>query len=172
MKITGFISVILFFPCFIFLSIGIVIPKIDYESRIEIEKPVVIVYNAFTNYTLMDNWLTGFQKIEQLEGKPGAIGSKYLLTLKKNDDSFTVIENVVDAQEYERLIVRGEQETMWVLSTIKFRSYHSITEIIFLRSVKGKNLIWRSLLPFYKNQMEQELAKDLINLKNVLEGLN
>lgn len=172
MKIIGIISSILFSLIFLFFSIGLVIPRINYESSIEIEKPVVLVYNMFTNSNLLDDWLTGFQKIEQIEGKQGTIGSKYLLTWKKDDDSITETENVVDIREYERLIISGERETMWVLSTIKFRSYDSITEVTFLRSVKGKNPVWRSLLPFYKSQMEQELTDDLMNLKIVLEGRN
>ncbi len=172
MKIIGFFSSFLLFIAAVFFSIGIIIPNINFESRIEIERPVVLVFDAFTNSKILDDWLTGFQKIEKIEGNPRTAGSKYKLILKTNDELFTVIENVVDVREFEQLIIRGEQETMWTLSTTKFRSYGPITQVICIRSVKGKNLFWRSLLPFYKSEMVQQLANDLTNLKIVLEGRN
>jgi len=154
----------------LFFSIGLIKPSIQYESKITVDRPVDRAFMVFIDGSKMDQWLTGFKRIELVSGMPNFPGSIFNLILEMNGKEVTLKEEVVDFRWNELFSVRIHHDLMSIENVNQFTPMEMKTEITGTYRVTGKNIFWRSMLVFARGRMEKRARNDFNSLQRVIES--
>jgi len=168
-KIIWIILSLLVIPV-LFFSIGLIKPSIQYESKIVVDCPVDRAFMVFIDGSKMDQWLTGFKKIELVRGMPNFPGSIFNLILEMNGREVTLKEEVVDFRWNDLFSVRIQHDLMSIENVNQFTPMEMKTEITGTYRVTGKNIFWRSVLVFARGKLKKRAQNDFDSLQKVIES--
>ncbi len=154
----------------LFFSIGLIKPSIRYESKIVVDRPVDRSFMVFIDGSRMDQWFTGFKRIEMVRGMPNFPGSIFNLTLDMNGKEVTLREEVLDFRWNELFSVHVQHDFMTIENVNQFTPLEMKTEITGSYRVTGKNIFWRSVLVFGRGKMKKRAQNDFDSLRKVIES--
>ncbi|UCG28186.1 MAG: SRPBCC family protein [Bacteroidales bacterium] len=170
MKILKYILFPIAILVILFFSLGLLFPKVEYESKVIVDRPVDKSFMVFLDVRKMSQWLTGFKSIELISGMPNMPGSRFLLTMEVNGREVTATEEVTGFRWNEMFAFTLENDIMTVSSEIRFVRQEMKTEITGKNTVHGKNLFWKSLNVLLRNSMSRQSQEDYTKLKKVIEA--
>lgn len=144
----------------------------EFQTKIKIDKPINQVYSSFTNIEKMKSWLSGFQSVEILSGKPNEIGSQYKLTITENGKEIVMYEKVTALTENEEFAFTMEHDAMTSHSRVRFvpLNNHS-TEILIAVEIHGKGLVWKLVVPTIISTIKNRQENDLKKFKTMIETI-
>jgi hypothetical protein len=171
MKLIKRFAISFLFLISLFILTGLLFPKISYESRIEVTKPVDKAFFTFLDAGRMGEWFTGFKKIEYLSGMPNTRGSKFKLTFDIKNEEIVAIQEVTDFKWNKVFAFTLEHKMIKVESRIEFTEKGVGTEIVSNNVVRGKGVFRRFLVPFMKSGMKKQSQEDFDRLKKVIESI-
>lgn len=164
--VIGFIA-----TCFLgFYVIGLVKPTVKYESTVVVNRSAEQTWKVFTSKELMNQWMPGFVKIENIKGEALSKGSEFKLYVKENGQDFEMIEKVIDVvpnKYYEFELENGILRNHIKIKFVENQAF--TTEITQICEVHAQNWFFRSLFVFFKSQFKEQDEKTLQALKKLVE---
>lgn len=157
--------------CFLgFYIIGVVKPKISYETSITINRPVQQTWEVFSNEKLMKEWMQGFDRIEKINQEPFQTSAKYKLILKDKNQEFENNHTVISAVPNSLYEYELDNAVLKNHITISFKEPQQFTtEIVISNEVEAKNWFLKSLFVFFKSQFKTQDDQNLQALKKLVE---
>jgi len=153
----------------IFFSAGIIFPSVSYESKVTVNKPVETSFGVFTNPFKLLNWVTGLKGIGWISGSQHEVGSKWKFIVAQNGKEYELIQTLKKFRQNELFVTAADNELFTDEVEVKFISKGTSTEIIATSTLKGKNILWRSVFVFAKFYLNSNDQKMYDKLKEVIE---
>ncbi len=153
----------------IFVLPGLFVKKVHFSTRTAIKKPLSSVFITFGDPARLAQWMTGFEKIDHLQGMPFCEGSKYRLTLNIDGRRFTVVEEILKITWKKHLIVDMKSEKADILMDLYFFRLDDQTMIEGTYNVQGNDLKTRILLPWIKPLIRKKIAEELEQFREMME---
>ena len=174
MKILFIIIGILLTLAAAFFAVGLFFPSVAYQTTVEIDRPLDVSWNYFTDEKNMPDWLPGFESIETLSGKPNEVGSKFLLRINENGSKMEFTETVTEFKPRELFAFTLEHSMMTNNVRVKFTEKDGKTIVTQEEKLVGANIFWRSFFVFAitvsKSNARQVLEKLKANIENLPQG--
>ncbi|HMR47359.1 MAG TPA: SRPBCC family protein [Bacteroidia bacterium] len=153
-----------------FVSLGIIHPEIEYESRVEINAPVAKAFDVFIDTAMMKHWMPGFVSFKPLEGKIHTKGSTQLLVLNLNNEQFEITETLED-YSYPKLYKFHAQNTLLnSTNTLIFEGDSLRSSLTIKTKASGNNFMLRSMFVFTKPIFKQQQDSTYLLLKKTIES--
>ena len=153
----------------IFVLPGLFVKKIRFSTSTGIKKPLSSVFITFGDPARLSQWMSGFEKIDHLQGMPFCEGSKYRLTLNIDGRRFTVVEEIIKITWKKHLIVDMTSEKADILMDLYFFRLGEQTMIEGTYEVKANNLSTRILLPWIKPLIRKKIGEELEQFREMME---
>lgn len=171
MKVLKIVAGIILLVIVGFFLIGFFSPRVSYENRITVNKPAGVAWQVFTDTTLMDRWLTGYQSMETLEGEPMNPGSSYKIIMEMEGERMELTEYVTAVDSARLFAFDLESDVLSSQNMVRFVPVDSATtEIVATSYAEGKGWIWRSIISMSASMMEQQGQQTYDNLKELIES--
>ncbi len=169
MKKTKYIAGIIIILISSFLLTGLFNRHVEFEYRLQIDKPVKLVYFSMMNPMKMDEWVYGFEKLEALDGFLNGPGSRYLLTLKMGKREMVILEEVTSFNWKKDLGLSFDFGHMIMDMDIEFTEENEVCSLDVHTKVTGTGLLSRSLLSFTRPLIKKHIVMNFEGLKRMLE---
>ena len=174
MKILKYLVATIVVLMVVFLTIGFLIPSVDYGHKITVNKPIEEAWAVAQDESKYDQWLEGFQSIVLVEGKKGTVGSRYKVVVNPGDGQpdFLMTETVVSIEKFDHVSLSFDSEMMDFEQTISYSSEDGATTIVTDSKVMGKGLTMRSmfaLMEMLGGAFKKQEVKNIEALKMVIE---
>jgi len=153
------------------LLVPVFAPSVVIETTITVNKPVAKAFDIFNDTTNMPKWLTGFQSMETVSGRPNEVGSRFRLTFSEGGTDIVMTEEVTAFRPGELIAFRMESDMMENNTTVRFApSGGGGTEITGTTVMDGKGVVWGALLPLMKPMIEERSAADYGKLRDLIDA--
>ncbi|HMU77069.1 MAG: SRPBCC family protein [Bacteroidetes bacterium] len=153
-----------------FISLGIIHPEIEYESRVQINAPIAKAFDIFTDTAMMKHWMPGFVSFKPLEGEIHTKGSKQLLVLNLNNEKIEITETLED-YSYPKLYQFHAQNTLLnSTNTIIFEGDSLQCNMTIKTKASGNNFMLRSMFVFTEPIFKQQQDSTYTLLKRTIES--
>jgi len=158
----------------LFLSlVAVGIFKTDFQSQasIEIDAPKEQVFKVYHNPLLYKRWLSNFQSIEQLEGKPNSIGNTQKLMFNSQTGEVTSLEQTLKELKPGTVIVY-DYHNQWLEGTSKAifsDTTEGKTKIELTLNYSGKGIVQNALLFLMGSSIDKGHQQNLEQLKLLIE---
>lgn len=127
------------------------------------------MYRHFSDQDTLPRWITGLQRIEQVEGKPGEVGSVSKHVYLEKGRIIEMIETIT-AHEPERHFA-GELETGGMQCTIRvdFVDKGDSTLMRFRSDFRSQGFLMKLMMPFVKGRVRARQEGDMKKFKALVE---
>ena len=156
----------------IFFSIGLFLPEFSYQSSITVNRSAEDAFTVFTDTSKAKDWLPGFKGFETIKGEPTQVGSQWYLIVEHEGKTMKMIETLKEFEANKLYRFDLDNEVMVADVTITFTEQGQQTHIDATTLVKGKGLLWKSLLPLAKSSMAEQDQLAYNKLKKLIENSN
>jgi len=140
-----------------------------FSTSIIVHKPLERIFHLVLCERTMPLWISGFQKIELLHGKPGKAQSKYILTIEDRGKLVEVKHDLVEIRKFELIRLRMEHPDVITYSDIVFESMGNKTKIECHVQVEGKGFAVKMAIGIVKGILQIRQEKDYRAFKRVIE---
>ncbi|NNC84675.1 MAG: hypothetical protein HKN75_01260 [Bacteroidia bacterium] len=154
----------------VFILVGVFIPKVNFSSSIEVNKPIGECWNVFMDDSKLSEWLPGFKSTEHLSGENNAVGSTYNMIFEEKGKTFEMMETLTTVETNKQFSFNLDHKVMSSSNDVFFESNGNNTIIKGATSTKGKGLIMRAMFPFLKKSMQKNNQLAYANLKKLIEA--
>lgn len=170
MKILKYVIGLFCFLLLAFFAMGIFTPMVNYQSEVEVNKPVKEAWAVFNDASRMQDWIPAYRGIEHIEGNEGEVGSKYLVKMEEAGEIFEMVETLTAMDPMERFAMEIESDMMTQDLDVKFKAKDENTTIIKVTGeITGKGIINKSVFAMMKNRFQESNDEFYGNLKRVIE---
>ncbi len=154
-----------------FWLVGIFIDSVKTEYTVTIEKPIEDTYDAFMDVEILDDWLTGFKSIEVISesGDPDGVGNKYKMMFEEGGELYEFEETITGVEWDEYFSFDLDSKFFSSSTRIEFEDKGDKTQVTSTTTTEGKGFVFKSMLPFMKNSMQQREKEDYDKLKEIIE---
>ncbi|HEV7698917.1 MAG TPA: SRPBCC family protein [Pyrinomonadaceae bacterium] len=150
-----------------FFCIGIIVPSVDYETTIVINKPRDFTWQVMRE---RKDWIYGFKSFEQLSGTPNEVGSRARVTVVRDGRETTFDTELVDIRPPESSATRFTNDTLTHNAAVRLSEADGKTTIVSDEKLEGKNPFWRSIFVIFKGRIVETSRKNFEGLKNTVES--
>ena len=163
---------LLFLLLLVFLLPGMINKEVTFHTKLKINKPLSSVYITMGDPGRLSHWMTGFKKIEHLQGMPFCEGSKYRLTFSDGDHTYTIIEEIIKITWKKRLVVDMHADEMDIRMDLFFFRMDDLTMIEGTYTLKPNTFWMRILLPWVKPAIKKRIEEEFGYFKKMMEETN
>lgn len=168
LKVIGSIILLLILAMFL---IGLISPKATYENTVIINEPVEEVWEVFTDYGKLDQWLFGMKRIERIQGEPLTQGSRFNLIFDIDGEQFEITEEVMRVEPYELFAFNMKSNPLNSQVAIHFTSSDSgKTQVNAVTTAEGNGFFWKPIISFSGSMMQQQSQLSYEKLKELVES--
>jgi len=154
----------------VFFATGLLVKEINYEAKVEINKPLKEVFALFNDDDSLKKWVPDIKSIEVLEEKPGIIGSRYrMVVVDGNGNDITMEEKVLAYIENEKVTLYFDAQGMLKTDDYTFTSDGSKTIITNRSTCKSDSYIFGCMMPYFKGTFKDIDQGYLNNFKAFAE---
>lgn len=154
----------------VFFGTGLVIKEINYETKVEVNKPIDQVFAMFNNTDNLKHWIPELKSIASLEEKAGVTGSRYrMVVVDGNGNDITMEEKVLAYVENEKLTLYFDAQGMLKTDDYTFTSNGNKTIITNLSNCKSDSYIFGCMMPYFKGTFQGIDQGYLDNFKTFAE---
>lgn len=155
-----------------FFSLGFIYPKLESVTRVEINKPLAVVWNYFIDERKMGEWMPGFKKMEAISGGPHQVGSQYRMYFDEDSHEVILNETLIAYQPEKLFAFKLENEILNDEVNIEFSYENGKTIIVQKDKICGATPYWRSLFVLTRASMQKQTQQCYDNLKTNIEKLD
>ena len=167
-----------YFLLFVLLMVGVMLlmgilgPEMKIKSSTQISNPPEDVYAALLDETIMKDWMSSFKRMELMEGEKHTVGARYKLIFEENEEVMEMYETVTAIEENKLYAFDFSNDVMTGNVTMSLVPVDGGTELNVLTTFRGRGVMFRALLPFFKGSMETNMENDYSKLKAIIESDN
>lgn len=128
------------------------------------------VWSNFQNPSNFKKWMSGFEKIEMLEGIPGTAGSTYALHFKNDDGTTNILYQKLTSIDPPNSIsfdLNNEMFSSELLITLKEVSEG--TKMTVKMDTEGSNSFYNALIHLGNENLDQNQRQNYEAFKHLLE---
>ncbi len=170
MKYIAGISISISFLVFAFIAYGYFSPAIDHTAKEEVNAPLDKCWGFFKKVHRMDEWISGFKKIEIIEGFPNRPGSKFRVILEKDGEEISLVQTVIAYEEGKVFSFNMENDQVFGHTEISFEHEDGKTYIDYRQILKGTNALYNAVINIQEGQFVDQQNKDLHKLRLLIES--
>lgn len=145
-----------------FLSIGLFVPQVDYETAGEIDGGVAEVFAMYNDMDKIKNWIPSIKSIKSLKETENKKGSVYEMVIDNEGNEITMEERVLDYKEGELVSLQFDPGPMTKTDVYTFAQAGNKTIINGKHSVKGSNYFYKCMFALFKSNMTN-IDQDYMN---------
>jgi len=154
-----------------FFGIGQLVPQVDVDASVTIDRPVDIVFSAFNDPFDRMDWLEGYEGTERVSGAPGVPGSVSTIFVSHDGKKFEMREELKAYGEYEIVEVVLSSDLFTQRMKVTFSAIDSSsTEVLMAGTLTGSSWFVRSMMGLARDRMQQQEQQNFIRLKQLLES--
>lgn len=169
MKLVKIILGIVIILLLVFLSTGIIVNEVKYTAEIQINKPIVIVFENFKNRNHLKKWLPGVKSIQPKQEKLGILGSTYDIIVENNGQEVKMTQKILNYLENEKITFQFDSNQMTKTTEYDFIANGNTTKIIQNSSINSKSYITACLYPYFKGTFQKVSLQSLQKAKEYSE---
>lgn len=169
MKTVKVILIIISIITFAFLATGLVVKETSYQAKIDIKKPVSLVFKEFNKYENSKNWIPEIKSFKVVKENQGKTGSIYDIIIENQDQEINMTQRILAYVPNEKVTFYFDAENMLKKDDYVFIEKDGITSIKLNTSCNSKTYIMSCMLPYFKGKLERESQVYLDNFKQYLE---
>ncbi len=170
MKALAWGSIITSFLIFAFVAFGYFSEGIDHVSTEEVDAPTEVCWKFFQKVHRMDEWISGFKKIEIIEGFPNRPGSTFRVILERDGEPLELIQTVRKFEVGEIISFDMENDMIFGHTEITFTDNPEHTLISYRQILKGKNAVYNAVLKLNESGFIDEQNQNLHQLRKLIEA--
>jgi len=152
LKILTFLVIILMLG---FLSMGLMVPQVDYESSAEVEGSVKDVFDLYNDMDKIDQWIPTIKSIKPLKETDSKIGSVYEMVIDNDGAEIKMKEKVLDYKDGELVALEFDAGVMRKTDVYTFAQAGNKTKIIGKHSVVGNNYFYKCMFSMFGSNMQK-----------------
>ncbi len=170
MKKTGKILLLLLLLLLLVLVLpGLINKQVTFHTKVEINKPLSSVYITIGDPARLSHWMTGFKKIEHIQGMPFCEGSKYRLTFADGDRIHTIIEEIIKITWKKHLVIDMHTDEMDMRMDLFFFQVDDLTVVEGTYLLTANSFRMRILLPWVKPAIKKRIEEEFGYFKKMME---
>lgn len=169
MKVLKTALIIFLIGIFVYLIIGLLTPPISQEVIVEIEQPAEEIFTTLINQSNMTKWVPGLTSINQVSGKPNAVGSVSEFIFERDGMKIPILVKINDYKENESMNLTLTHAKLVSNVQIKVLSFGDNSKLDISYKIKGNSLMTKTAMPFIKPLIKKYSEMDLEELKKLLE---
>lgn len=150
----------------VFFGTGLVVKEINYETKIEVDKPVEEVFAIFNDEKNLKHWIPQLKSIDPIDEKVGVTGSRYkMVVVDGNGNDITMEEKILAYVENEKLTLYFDAQGMLKTDDYTFASNGAKTIITNRSNCKSDSYIFGCMMPYFKGTFKEIDQGYLSNFK-------
>jgi uncharacterized membrane protein len=167
LKVFGLIVLLLFIG---FLAIGLFSGDQEYETEIEINKPVSEVFYWFNNHESLSKWIPEVESFEPIKETSNKIGSEYKMLVNNEGKLMEIYETLTAFKENEQIEMEFVAGWMTKYNHFTFEETNMGTLLKAKYRVKGNNIFAKSMFAFFTKMFKQIDETNLSRFKEFTEA--
>ena len=152
-----------------FVAIGFIVPEVQYQSTIQIDKPVDQVFSMFTDVEKAKDWIPEIKSVSVVQQQPNQVGSEYNVVISSNGQEVAMKQKVLEFAKNKSVKYRYNVGGMLKLNDFQFVSEGSSTQVTQTTTVKSSEFLMSSMLPLFKSKLKEQDQMYLQGLKKYIE---
>lgn len=152
-----------------YLLLILAVPATEFETRVEIDRPVAETWAVFMDASLAPAWMTGLAAIETLEGSPGTIGSRHRLVFDQDGQRIELEERVTRLVPEREIAFHISHDLLESDVSVRFDDLGGRTAITTTNTVVGSGL-YKPLVPLAKDTMRERQLESYERLEALVES--
>lgn len=169
MKYLKYILGIIVVLFLVFLLLGVLKPELTYDCEIIVDKPVAETWAVVQDEAKMEDWLTGFQKMEHVSGTPGEVGSVSNVFFDNNGQTMSIQETITEILPNESISMDFASDFMDMDYKMKVSPLNGKTKISTSTTAKGNGVFSKSMMVLAAGSVKGQEVTNLEKLKKVIE---
>ncbi len=152
-----------------FFLLGLIKSELYYECEVMVDKPLTESWAVSQDEEKMSDWLDGFQKIEQVSGSPGKVGSISDVYFLTDGQEMTIRETITDIVPNESISMLFTTDFMDMDYKLNMESIDGKTKINSSTTCEGNGMVSKSLIALMGSSIKTQEETNLTNLKKTIE---
>ncbi|MDT7832969.1 SRPBCC family protein [Flavobacteriaceae bacterium S356] len=154
----------------VFFATGLLIKEVNYEAKVEVNKPLNEVFAMFNDNNNLKQWIPELKSIVALDKKIGVTGSRYrMIVTDGNGNDIIMEEKVLAYIENEKVTLFFDAQGMLKTDDYTFTSDGSKTIITNRSTCKSDSYIFGCMMPYFKGTFKEIDQGYLNNFKAFAE---
>ena len=153
----------------VFFGTGLIIKETNYETKVEINKPLSETFTLFNKISNMTEWIPEIQSIEVVNEKPGKIGSTYKVTVENAGQEIVMQQKVLAYVENEKVTLYFDAENMLKTDDYIFTTEGNTTVVTHQSKCTSESYITSCIFPYFKGRLKKIDQGYLNNFKAFAE---
>ncbi|WP_299682125.1 SRPBCC family protein [uncultured Dokdonia sp.] len=170
MKYLKYLLILILILGIVFIAKGLLTPSISYENEITVNASAKESWSVMNNETNLPKWIKGFKKIEPVSGTPNTVGAVSKVYIEEQGEEMTMEETITAVKENELMAMTFTMDFMNMDYEMSFKEKDGQTVISSKSTTTGNGIMAKSMVSFMKGAMSEQEDKNLMNLKNLIEG--
>lgn len=170
MKTIKIILIIISVLVLAFLATGLIVKETTYSAKVEIDKPLVEVFNNFSKIDSIKNWIPEVQSVEVVKKNPGITGSIYNVVVINQEQEINLTEKIVAYVPNEKLTLFYDAENMLKKDDYLFTEKNGKTTITLNANCQSDSFIMACMFPYFKSTFKEQDQTYLNNFKDFIEN--
>jgi uncharacterized protein YndB with AHSA1/START domain len=154
-KVFRKIALVILVLLLIFLSLGLFIPKVTYETMGELEMPKEEVFALYNDMDKIKEWIPEIVEVETLVETPDKIGSEFRMIVENNGQEMEMMERVVDFVPNEKVALSFDAGMMLKKDVFTFEERGNTTLIKGSHEVEGSSYYTKCVFAFFKGPFQK-----------------
>ena len=150
-----------------FLCIGIVVPAVEYTTKVEINKPRDLTWKVLRE---RKDWVYGFKSFEQISGIPSEVGSRSRIVVVREGVESTFDSELKQIRPPEMAETELTNNMLVHDAVVNLTENNGKTTLVSNEKITGTNPIYRSLFALFKSRITDVSAKNFETLKQAVES--
>lgn len=140
------------------------------EMELEIDAKQKEVWSYFQNPGNFKKWMSGFEKIEMLEGIPGTVGSTYALHFNNDGNEQVLHQELTSIDPPNGLSFNLTNDLFAAQLDIRMSENAGKTKMIVNMTSEGNNAFYNAAMHLAKDDIDLNQRKNYEAFKNLLEN--
>lgn len=170
MKFLKYLFLFIGLLALVFVLLGVLKPKLDYDCEIIVDKPLVESWAVTQDESKMADWLAGYQKMEKVSGNPGTVGAVTNVHFINEGQEMVIKETITDIVPNESISMTFESDFMDMDYKMSMEPVGEKTKISSSTTAKGNGLISKSMMALVSSSFISQEETNFSNLKAVIEN--
>ena len=129
----------------LFSSIGLIVPSVEFKTKIEINKPLHYSYSIFGNPMLLQSWVTGLKSIRYVAGIPFQPGCKFKMVIERDGQTRVVSQELLEFESHHHVTFLLEEKKYTITVRVDFYGDDKNTTIKTTNKIVAKDYLYSCL---------------------------
>lgn len=168
MKVFSRILGIVVFAFAAYFLIGVLVPSIEYEIELVIDRPPDMVFEAFMDEDLPYKWVRGLESITQIKGDSVHVGAVYSVGINDGNKLRVFEETITELTPGSSLTYDLSSKDISGVVEVNCSSHDDGTLLHVVTKLTGNAWFMRSFLPLFKQSLKEESIGNYETLRSLI----